>query len=160
MNAFIRRQHSARRPGRSSLGFTLIEIMIVVAIIGILLAIAAWNYPILLANIKKKACIASMRTIYGASQLALMENPTVDNLTVKFLVDKGYLKKKPVCPNLGHDHNNGFYSIIDNVSKPLDVVCVITQGGEAHGSLRKILNMDAAPSGGGGSSGDNGGSGE
>lgn len=132
-------------------GFTLIELMVAVAIIGILVAIAAFNYPKLLQNVKKKACIANMRTIYGASQLALMENPEVENLSLDVLIKKGYLKSRPLCPNCGKDTQAGFYAIQDSVGKPLDIECVVTgAAGLSHGSLRKILNMD-------GTSDDNGG---
>jgi prepilin-type N-terminal cleavage/methylation domain-containing protein len=135
-------RHSEKR---KKPGFTLIELMIVVAIIGILLAIAAFNYPKLLANLKKKACIANMRTIYGASQLALMENPNVEDLKLEFLVKQGYLKHRPQCPYAPKDNASSsvFYAIMDSVGKPLDVVCVNKINRKlAHGSLRKLLNMN------------------
>jgi len=135
--------------------FTLIELMVVVAIIGILLSIAAFNYPKLLRNLKKKACISNMRTIYGASQLALMENPTLPNLKLKFLVDKKYLRTRPVCPHAPKKpgiSSSVFYAILDSVGKPLDIKCVNKiNSKDAHGSLRKILNMAADDSNGNGS---------
>lgn len=141
-------------PARIRRGFTLIEMMVVVMIIGILLAIAALNYPKLLANIRLKACIANMRTVYGASQLALMENPKVANLTIDTLMKLNYLKRKPRCPYAPTDGSSAssvFYSIDDQMNKPLDVICVNTSAPtNAHGSLNKLLNLTVGPPSGGG----------
>lgn len=138
------------RTGRRT-GLTLIELMIVVAIIGVLVAIAAFNYPKMIANIRTKSCIANMRTIYGASQLALMENPKVANLTVDLLMKLNYLRRKPRCsyaPSDGSSVSSVFYSIDDKAGKPLDVICVNTQApANAHGSMRKLLNMTDGPGG-------------
>jgi prepilin-type N-terminal cleavage/methylation domain-containing protein len=146
---------------KSKKGFTLTELLVVVAIIGILMGIAMYNYPILLNNIKKRSCIANMRTIYGSSHLALMENPQIKNLSIKILIDKNYLRRKPVCPSLGKNPEGGFYAILDTVGKPLDVECVITAG-KAHGSLKKLLEEQnpGGNDGGDDSSNNNSGNGE
>ena len=47
-------------------GFTLVELMIVVVILGILVAIAVPIYSIVTANAQKKTCFANMRMISGA----------------------------------------------------------------------------------------------
>lgn len=141
----------AQRFGRRR-GLTLIELLLVVAIIGVLVAIAAFNYPKMIANIRTKSCIANMRTIYGASQLALMENPKVANLTVDLLMKLNYLRSKPRCsyaPTDGSGVAAVFYSVDDKPGKPLDIICVNTQApANAHGSMRKLLNMPASPGGG------------
>jgi prepilin-type N-terminal cleavage/methylation domain-containing protein len=55
-------------------GFTLVEIMIVIAIIGLLCAIAIPNYVKARANSQANACINNLRQIDGAMQEFAIEN--------------------------------------------------------------------------------------
>ena len=55
-------------------GFTLVEIMIVVAIIGLLAAIAIPNFVKARSNAQTKACIANLKQIDGAVQQWALEN--------------------------------------------------------------------------------------
>jgi len=61
------------KSGRKS-GFTLVEIMIVVAILGMLLAMAIPYYVRARANSQCRACINNMRQIDGAIQQWAVEN--------------------------------------------------------------------------------------
>ena len=51
---------------RSKKGFTLVELMVVVVILGILVAIAVPIYNSITGDAERKACHANLRTIDGA----------------------------------------------------------------------------------------------
>jgi prepilin-type N-terminal cleavage/methylation domain-containing protein len=81
-------------------GFTLVEIMIVVAIIGLLAAIAIPNFVKARTTAQKNACINNLRQIDGAKEQYLLEfqNATLPALAGLAGGTTGYIKKLPVCP--------------------------------------------------------------
>jgi prepilin-type N-terminal cleavage/methylation domain-containing protein len=89
-------------------GFTLVEIMIVMAIIGLLCAIVIPNYVKARANSQANACINNLRQIDGAmQQFAIEKNKRVGD-TVNYPTDlTPYLKLNsgnqiPSCPASGN----------------------------------------------------------
>ncbi len=84
-------------------GFTLVEIMIVVAIIGLLATIAIPNFMRASAKAKQTACINNLRQLDGAKQTWALESkagpttlPVIAN--IQPYLGRGTAGTAPTCP--------------------------------------------------------------
>ena len=98
-------------------GFTLVEIMIVVAIIGLLASIAIPNFVKARTTAQMNACISNLRQIDGAIQQWATETKQGDTATVTAADILPYLKNSVVCPSGGKTFADS-YSVSTVQAKP------------------------------------------
>ncbi len=80
-------------------GFTLLEIMIIVAIIGVLAAIGIPNFLQAGRRTLKSTCLANLKLIDGAVQQAKFHYPK-EEITMEVLTGpEKFIKTAPSCPS-------------------------------------------------------------
>ena len=111
------------RSNNKQTGFTLIEIMIVVLIIGILLAIAIPNFVQAREASRAKACVGNLKQIDSAKQQSCMDNHIASGAADTFAIDgvaatntgtvhelvgpNFYVRAVPACPSSGNYYTGG-----------------------------------------------------
>ena len=104
-------------------GFTLIELTIVVAVAGVLAAIALPNYFSLRENSLKASCISNQRYVTEAASLYIIENNVVAaTINVQADLQTGeYINPPPgECPNPGVPDFDDYS--VDIVNERVDAV--------------------------------------
>lgn len=114
---------------KTSQGFTLVEVMIVVAIIGVLASMAVPNFITSRQAAQRATCLGNMRTLQGCAALAafdgVMDQPDPESLPVYFGEDElvpEYLQCWPVCPFVT-DIDGGYTVEVTDGTLKIDVWC-------------------------------------
>ena len=98
-------------------GFTLVEIMIVVAIIGLLASIAIPNFVKARTSARMSACISNLRQIDGAIQQWALETKQSETATVTAAEILSYLRNSVTCPAGGRTFADS-YSVTTAQARP------------------------------------------
>ncbi|HHD2787715.1 prepilin-type N-terminal cleavage/methylation domain-containing protein [Clostridium perfringens] len=106
---FLKRQNKKKK------GFTLIELIIVIAIIAILAAIAIPNFLSIQRKARVKADIASAKTIYDATSALIAEGKIVPTTnTVTFTLDNDKVTAEPK----NDEDSSELQSYLQTIPKP------------------------------------------
>jgi len=98
------------RPTRRQ-GFTLIELMIVIAIIGVLAAIAVPNFKAARERANTRACYANQKTVAGALEMYNLDKNTrctALGSVWQQLKSGGYLQSVPQDPGQGTGSSSNY----------------------------------------------------
>jgi general secretion pathway protein G len=105
------------RKGLRNLGFTLIELMVVVAIIVILAGIAAGRYERSLQIAREAVLKQDLQTMRSAIQQYTLDKQAAPQ-SLSDLVSAGYLREIPVDPTTrGHDWHTDFEDTLLSVDQ-------------------------------------------
>jgi len=94
---------------KNSKGFSLLELLVVVAILGILIAIALPRYFDAVADAKRNAQRTNIAIIRTSLEYYRNKNntyPTDTQTFVNFLKDPNYFSETPVCPYNGQTYTS------------------------------------------------------
>ncbi|MFC2140311.1 type IV pilin protein [Candidatus Auribacterota bacterium] len=111
-------------------GFTLVEIMIVVAIIAVLVAISIPNFVRSRVSAREKACHNNLRQIHQAGEQYILSNSVGTFNYADLIGETNHLVVAPTCPTDGSAYT------VSVASQVINVTC----GSGEHGSYNGSFN--------------------
>lgn len=93
------------RKNTNKKGFTLIELIIVIALLGVIAAIAVPRYGNVLEEAKKESDIITAQMVEKAAELYYFQNPIDTEITLKDLADKDYIDSETITPQAKDNEN-------------------------------------------------------
>ncbi len=112
--------NSLRRKSSSQRGFTLVELMVVVAVIAILAAVAMPQFLSAADKAKSAKEVADMQIIKNATQLYMIDKNVDVPTTVENLYKEGYLTEYVKTPK-GNDYIITYEQVSGNAGKTVVV---------------------------------------
>jgi prepilin-type N-terminal cleavage/methylation domain-containing protein len=107
--AVITAANSTKRTvGKGTFGFTFVEMMIVVALVGLLAAMAVPSYVRSRSAAHKSTCINNLKQIDSAIQQWATEHKKPQDAPVDFSDISPYLKGALVCPSGGMSFSDSY----------------------------------------------------
>ena len=97
---------------RRMMGFTLVEIMVVVGIIGLILTMAIPNFINARRKARASVCVNNLHQIHGAKQQWALDTDAAEDATpATTVLGSDYLEGWPLCPQSGTYSVNAVSSI-------------------------------------------------
>jgi|CZCA01.1.fsa_nt_gi type IV pilus assembly protein PilA len=105
-------------------GFTLIELILVMAILALLMALAVPRFTAALENSKIQAHNANVKMIEQAAELAYINGVKVGDIKMQKLVDDDYLKEAPEVPKI-KDISNSTYDVTATINEKNKLIITV-----------------------------------
>ena len=123
-------------------GFSLVELMIVVVIMGILIAVAIPLYGAITTNANAKTCANNIKVIKNTCANYYSANEQVAIDTANTLAGMMEAKKTPSCPlDNDEDTDDGYQIVVDTKEGTAKVYCLNYEG---HEDKKTTIGSEAA----------------